>query len=125
MKRISYFLAPLMLLLSGCAPIVVGAVVGGMGAYAISKDTIQGETDKNYDSLWDAALLVGRMRGTVTQEDRSRGSISMEIDSSRIEVKFIRLTRATTRLKISARKYHFPNLNLAQDLYLKIIEEAK
>jgi hypothetical protein len=35
------------------------------------------------------------------------------------------LTRATTRIKISARKFHFPNLELAQDLFVKIVSGVR
>ncbi|MFH1198937.1 MAG: hypothetical protein V1650_02095 [Candidatus Omnitrophota bacterium] len=125
MEKNIYLLIPVLFLISGCAPLIVGAAVGGVGAYAISRDTIQGQTDKSYESLWNAALVVARIRGTIKQEDYPHGRINLEVDSSRVEVNLIRLTLATTTLKISARKYHLPNINLAQELYLKIIEEAK
>ncbi len=126
MKKTNLLIIPaLLLVLAGCAPIIIGAAVGGVGAYALSRDTIQGETDKAYDSLWDAALVVGRIRATIKQQDYQHGLIILDAESSRVEVRLIRLTHATTRLRISARKYHMPNINLAQELYLKIIEEAK
>lgn len=120
------FLIPFILLnISGCAPLIIGAAAGGLGAYAISKDTIQGETDKSYDRLWDSALMVSRIRGIIKQEDNARGYIELEADSSRAWIRLIRLTRATIRLRISARRYHLPNLSLAQDLFVKIMEGAK
>jgi hypothetical protein len=120
-----YFLIPLLFLnITGCV-FILGGAAGAIGAYGVGKDTIRGETDKPYDALWSAALTVGRIRGRIKQEDRRGGYIELEIDSSRVWIRFIRLTRATTRLRISARKFHFPNLNLAQELYVKIIEEAR
>ena len=110
--------------LSGCAPLIVGAAVGAVGGYAISKDTVQGETDKAYDELWSSALRVSRIRGTIKQEDSVRGNIQLEAEASRVQIRLIRLTHATTRLKVSARKYHLPNLSLAQDIFVKITEEA-
>lgn len=104
---------------------LVGGAVGAAGAYAVSKDTVQGATDKPYDRLWGAAVTIARVRGTVIEEDRLRGYIDLEADSSRVKIRLIRLTSSTTRLKISARKYHLPNLDLAQDLYVRILEEAK
>lgn len=104
---------------------LVGGAVGAAGVYAISKDTVQGETDKSYDSLWDAALTVSRYRGVIKQEDYSRGYIQLEADASRVYIRLIRLTQATMRLRVSARKHRLPNINLAQDIFVKIMEEAR
>jgi len=115
----------LSMVLTGCVPLVVGAMVGA-GGYAItSKDTIQGDTDKSYDRLFDAAIRVSKIRGTISQEDSSRGYIELKVESSRVWIRLVRLTRATTRIKISARKYHLSDLELAQEFFTKIIEEAR
>jgi len=127
MKKIFFYLffIPFVLVnIYGCW-FIFGGAVGAAGAYAISKDTLQGETDKPYNSLWNSALLVSKIRGNILQEDSSKGYIELEAESSRVEIRLIRVTRATTRVMISARKYHLPNLSLAQDLYVKIIEEAR
>jgi len=121
-----YFLIPFLLLsLSGCVPLIIGAAAGGLGAYAVSRDTVQGETDKSYASLWNAALAISRMRGVIKQEDNTRGYIELETESSQVWIRLVRLTRATTRLNVSARKYHLPNMTLAQEIFVKIMEEAK
>ena len=125
-KKLLYLPLALFLFLniSGCW-FIVGGAVGAAGAYVVSKDTIQGDTDKPYEALWNAALTVGKIRGIVRKEDAVKGTIEMEAESSKVWIKFIRLTEATTRIRISARKYHMPNLTLAQDLYAKILEEVK
>lgn len=109
----------------GCLPLMLGGAAGALGAHAISKDTIQGETDKSYDSVWNTALIVSKIRGAIKQEDYTRGYIELDADSSKVWIRVIRLTRATVRLRISSRKYHLPNLALAQDVFIKIMEEAK
>ena len=109
----------------GCAPLILGAAVGAAGGYAVSKDTVQGETDKSYQSIWDSAMLVAKIRGKLKQQDQGRGYIYVESESGRVWIRLIRLTRATTRLKVSARHYHMPNLSLAQELYTKIMDEAR
>jgi hypothetical protein len=120
-----YFLLPLLLVnIVGCV-FVLGGAAGALGAYGISKDTIQAETDKSYDMLWDSALTVSKIRGTIIQENSQRGYIELQADSSHIWIRLIRLTQVTTRIRISARKYHFPNLDLAQDIFVKIMEETK
>ena len=126
MRKIMFFLIPCILVtILGCAPLIIGSAVGVLGGYAISKDTIQGETDKNYDSLWEAALTVSKIRGEIKYEDKTKGYIELEAESSKVYVRLIRLTFSTTRLRVQARKYHFPNMSLAQDIFVKITEQAK
>ncbi|MFA5411400.1 MAG: hypothetical protein WC321_06055 [Candidatus Omnitrophota bacterium] len=109
----------------GCVPLIIGGAAGALGAKALSKDTIQGETDISYDSLWNAALRVSRIRGVIKQEDGLRGDIELQVGASKAYIRLIRLTHVTTRIRISARKYHLPDIELAQDLFVKIMEEAK
>ena len=128
MKRRLLFLliVPLVFVsFTGCVPLIIGGAAGALGAYAISKDTIQGDTDKTYDSLWSAALMVANMRGTIKQENSSSGYIELESGKSLVDIKLVRLTRATTRLRVSAHKYHLPNLNLAEEIFVKIMEQAQ
>ena len=127
MKKIFYLtgVAIIAMNILGCAAFIVGGAVGALGAYAVSKDTVQGETDKPYEGLWSAAVKVSRISGAIKKEDSIRGYIELGAEASRVQIRLSRLTRATTRLRISARKYHLPNLDLAQDLYAKIIDEAK
>ncbi len=126
MRKIMFFLIPCIFVsISGCAPLIIGGAVGALGGYAVSKDTIQGETDKNYDSLWEAVLTVSRIRGEIKYEDKTKGYIELEAESSKVNIRLIRLTVATTRLRVQARKYHLPNLSLAQDIFMKITEQAR
>ena len=111
--------------LSGCAAgIIVAGAAGALGGYAISKDTIQGDTDKPYDRLWESAAAVSQARGIIKQEDSQRGYIYLEVESSKVYINLVRLTRSATRVKVSARKHHLPNLNLAQDLFIKIMDAS-
>jgi len=126
MKNIfSWLIIPFVIInISGCAALIVGGAVGALGGYAISKDTIQGETDKPYDSLWDSALMIGKIRGTIIQQDRGSGYIQLEAEQSKVYIRLIKLTSSTTRVKVKARKYHLPNLDLAQDIFVKIMEQV-
>ena len=126
MRKIMFFLIPCILVtILGCAPLIIGSAVGVLGGYAISKDTIQGETDKNYDSLWEAALTVSKIRGEIKYEDKTKGYIELEAESSKVNIRLIRLTVATTRLRVQARKYHLPNMGLAQDIFTKVMDQAR
>lgn len=110
---------------AGCVPLIIGAAAGGLGAYAISRDTVQGDSDKSYEALWESAVRVSGMRGIIQQENSSTGYIELSAESSKVWIRLIRLTQATTRIKISARKFNFPNMELAQDIFVKIVTGAK
>jgi len=110
--------------LSGCVPVFLMAV-GGVGVYAVSKDTIQGDTDTAYETLWDSAVKVSRIRGTILEEDFNRGYIQIDAKPNKIWIQFVRLTTASTKIRVSARKYKLPNIDLAQEVFIKIIEESK
>jgi len=125
MAVILFFLPFILFNVLGCVPLLVGGAAGALGAYAISKDTIQGETDKDYNALWDTARTVAKIRGAIKAEDKSKGYLEIEVDSSQVIVRLIRLTKATTRLRVSARnKMKLPNIGLAQDIFVKILEQA-
>lgn len=109
----------------GCAAFIVGGAVGALGAYAVSKDTIQGDTDKPYDTVWNATVRVLKARSTIQKEDMSRGYIEAEDAANRIYIRLIHLTRTTVRLRVSVRKHHLPNIESAQDLFVRIIENAQ
>ncbi|KPK97767.1 MAG: hypothetical protein AMJ95_07165 [Omnitrophica WOR_2 bacterium SM23_72] len=119
-----FFISLALVQMTGCV-FVLGGAAGALGAYSLSKDSMEGDTDTPYENLWSAAILISRARGTVKKEDKLQGLIELETDSSRVWIQLMRVTQYTTRLKVAARKYRFPNLALAQDLYAKIIEQVK
>jgi head-tail adaptor len=105
--------------------VVVGVAVGALGGYVASRDSIQVDTDKPYDGLWNAALAVAKIRGNIQKEDYASGSLEAGVESSRVWIRLIRMTQASTRLKVSCRKYHMPNLKLAEDIFVKIMDQAR
>lgn len=127
MKKLSWvclFLSAV--IFSGCGPeLLVGAAVGGAGVFAASKDTIMGDTDKTYDEVWDSAMLVSKYRGTIGKSDMEKGLIEVSEGKSKVWIKLDHLTQSSTKLKVSSRKYKFPNLELAQQYYTKILEQAR
>lgn len=126
MKKIYLFgLAGCVIFICGCVPLIIGGAVGAVGAYAISRDTVQGDTDKAYDSLWDAAYRTAKIRGVIREEDNLRGYLRADINLSRVEINLIKLTQSATRVKIRARRHHLPDLKLAEDFYTKIMDEAR
>ena len=124
-RMLSLLLGVLLLGTSGCAMLLVGVAAGGVGMYAASNDAIQGETDVAYATVWNSSLQVARIRGTISKEDAGAGLIELDAESSKVWIRVTRLTAATTRLRVAARKYKMPNVTLAQDIFIKIIDETK
>ena len=106
----------------GCVTLVIGGAAGALGAYAVSKDTIQGDTDKPYERLWDSAIVVARSRGTIKADDKARGYLEFEEGPAKVTVRLTKLTRHALRLTVTARRHHLPDINLAQDVYVRIFE---
>lgn len=128
LKRSLYlsFLLSLLIFNSGCA-FLWGVGVGTVGGYMVSCDTIQGEIDKSFEEVWNAALKVSRILGSVRSKSKDLTSANMRvnIDKSVVDIKLYQLTKDTIRLKVSARRYLMPHLSLAQKVFFKIIQEAK
>jgi hypothetical protein len=125
MKKAVFFfflLSWLVVNAAGCV-FILGGAAGAVGAYGLSKDTIEGNTDIPYENLWSQAILVCKARGSIKKEDSLQGVIEfVERDSSHVWVQLLRISQYTTQLRVSARKFHFPNLTLAQEVYLKVLE---
>jgi hypothetical protein len=118
-------LAVVSLACSGCAVLLIGVAAGGVGMYAASNDAIQGESVMSFETVWHAAAQVSKIRGTISKEDPKAGVIELDADSSKVWIRVTKLTSETTRLRVAARKFKLPNLTLAQDLFVKIVEQAR
>lgn len=127
LKRLSVFLLVSFLSfnLCGCAAIFVGAAIGAVGCYAVSKDTVQGDTDKSFDNLWNTAILVASSKGDINYQDQYRGYIEVKKGSSQVWIRIIRMTRVMSRVRISARKLHLPDMATAQEVFARIVQESR
>ena len=117
--------AGLVLALSGCAAMLVGA--GAAGGYAIGPDYIQGETDKDFSGIYNSALDVVEIMGVIQSKysSASVGKIRAKVENSSLEISVERLTRHTVRLKVKSRKNLMPNIALAQKVYNNILQHIR
>jgi len=116
----------ILLNMAGCIPLLIGAAAGGAGAYAAGKDAIEGDLTYSFSQLWDASLKVAKIRGTVKGQDQTAGYLYLETgDGSKVWINISRVTETTTRLKVAARRSHLPKIELAQDFFAKITDQAK
>ena len=112
------------LVFSGCFYVISGAV-GVLGGYAISRDTIQGEIDIPFGDLWFSSVDVLDVMGVLIAEDQAKGLIEAKVNGAEVKVTIYELTSKTARLRVSARKYMLPQINLAQKIYIKAVSRAK
>jgi len=117
------FLIFLSVSLSGCIYLIVGGVAAA-GGYAISRDTIQGETDKGFDEVWSAAVEVMGIMGMVDTESYELGQIIGIVNGARVTVTISQVTPSTVRLQVKARKAIFPSIANAQNVYVKIMDHS-
>ncbi len=108
---------------AGCAVALLGA--GALGGYAISKDTIQGNTDKTFESVWQASLAAVSEMGAVTGQDRETGLIVGEVQKSDVRVTVEQLTERSVQLSVKARRNLLPNLSLSEKVFVKILRTAR
>ena len=129
MKKSSGILFLLLMLLSvsvsGCVVLAVGA--GAAGGYAISRDTIEGFTDKDFEHVWQVAMEVLKKQGMIELADKNSGKISVRIEDSEVKFESEQVTSRSVRIRVKARKYWnaFPAMHLAQRIYTLIVNEIK
>lgn len=121
----AFLLGSVLLLGTGCAPVVIGALaVGAVGGYVVSPDTVAGSTSNAFGEVWDAAMEITGIMGAVQEEDERSGYIVALINGSRVTVTLLSVNSTTTKLSVKARKSFMPKVDLAQDVYAKIINAA-
>lgn len=110
---------------SGCTVLIIGTA-GAVGAYALSRDIVSGETDKDYEDLWDASLEVANSMGIVRKQDRVKGTLQFNIGTTNVIVVTLeQITAKATRVKVAARKNHLPDLKTAEKVFIRIMDTAK
>ncbi len=109
----------------GCvaAPIILVGM-GAVGGYAISRDTFEGTTSKSQDELWDAAMRVASIMGTMDENNRKRGEIYARINGVNVDITVVPVNLTTTKLRVKARAMMFPRIGVAQDVYAKIMNQT-
>ena len=126
-KNIFLSVCAFVLMLQGCVPAAwrTNSDIPLVAGHQISKDTVQGDTDVFYRDLWDAVYMNCRMKGVIKKESRERGYLQLDVLSTIIDIRTIRLTKKINRLRVTARKDRRPNLDAAKEMYNKILAEAQ
>lgn len=114
---------PILFSMSGCIYLVVGGI-GALGGYVVSPDTVEGMTDNSVEDLWDAAEEVVSIMGEVENVLDVSGVMVAYINRSEVTITIIKINESTTKLVVKARKTIFPQINLAQDVFVKILSKV-
>lgn len=109
---------------SGCGVVIV-AGLGALGGYVISPDTVEGIVGYGEDELFSSAGDVLSMMGTIQEQSKSMGEISALVSGSRVTVNVIPQSKTSTKLKVKARKWIFPKIAVAQDVYMKTVRRLQ
>jgi len=111
---------PLILSLNGCVYLVVGGL-GALGGYVVSRDTIEGLTQNNVVNVWDAAIEIVSIMGTIQEQSQESGIIIAKINNASVTITITALSETTIKLNVKARKAYMPRISVAQDVYVKIM----
>jgi len=97
------------------------------GGYAISRDEIEGFTERSQETTWHAAQEVLRGSGAIIYTDPGRGLIEADVQNSRVSIEVLQVSPKTVRLHVKARKFWrmFPDMSRAQEIFSRIINELK
>ena len=105
---------------SGCIYLAVGAA-GVVGGYVVSPDTVEGSVARSFEETWKAARDITGIMGKVVEENNAQGFLQADINAARVTVTMVSVNATTTKISIKARKAFMPKIDLAQDVYIKIV----
>lgn len=118
------FVSVTVLIASGCGVVIV-AGLGALGGYVISPDTVEGIVGYGETELFASAGDVLSMMGTISEQSKSMGELSATVSGVRVTVNVIPQSRTSTKLKVKARKWIFPKIAVAQDVYMKTVRRLQ
>ena len=107
---------------NGCIYLVVGGV-GALGGYVVSPDTVEGMiTNENFDDIWDAVVEVVSVMGFVQERNDGGGILIAKVQGTKVTVSMMRLSDSAIKVSVKARKAFMPKVQVAQEVYMKIIK---
>ncbi len=131
MNSIKKIIFPVLLLTAlaasacGCIPLIVGAGVGVVGGYVISPDTVEGQVNRALNEAWDSAKEILGIMGQIVQENSSGSEITAMVSGTKVTVTLSAINVSTTKLTVKARKSFMPKIDVAQDVYTKIVNSME
>lgn len=106
---------------SGCVVLIAGGL-GAVGGYAVSPDTVEGMVDRDHIEVWDAAVEVIGIMGTIVEKNNNAGYILAKVHGAKVEVNVLQFSSRNVQLRVKARKMFFPKISVAQEVFVKIVK---
>lgn len=116
-------LGPFLSMLTGCAYVVVGSL-GAVGGYVASPDSVEGITESDLTTVWDAAVDIVSIMGMIEEKHEDGGIIVAKIGGARVTITIAPLSQSAVKLNVKARKAFLPKISLAQDVFVKIMSRV-
>lgn len=107
--------------LTGCIYLIVGGL-GAVGGYVVSPDTVEGLTENDSLTVWEAAYEIVSIMGTIQAEQEDAGILNANISGALVTISIVPINQTTTKLTVKARKNYLPKISTAQDVFVKIMD---
>lgn len=111
---------PLIFSLTNCTYLIIGGL-GALGGYVVSPDTVEGITEHNDQDVYAAAQEIVSIMGQVREGYQASGTITGQVSGAEVTIMIIPLGDQATKLTVKARKLHLPRIQIAQDVFVKIM----
>ncbi|GEM_PF-289781 len=124
-----------MLVFTGCVYVAVGGIAA-LGGYVVSPDTVQGVAKVDDQSLWDTAVEIVSIMGTIREEyhagedkvytgkktlKEGESIILAVVNGAKVTIMIVPTGANSAQLSIKARKAFIPKMTVAQDIFVKIM----
>jgi hypothetical protein len=113
--------------LSGCFYLAIGGV-GALGGFSVSPDTVEGITSSNESTIFDTAIEICSVMGTILEQQQDAGMIVAKINGAKVTINILpvgMVGKDNFKLIVKARKINLPRISLAQDVFVKIMSKLK
>ena len=110
--------------LSGCVYLVIGGV-GAVGGYVVSPDTVEGNTEMDAGSVWEGAIEIASIMGTILESNQESGIIIAKISGAKVTITLEEGEPSGTKIRVKSRKTFFPKISVAQEVFVKIMSYAQ
>jgi archaeosine-15-forming tRNA-guanine transglycosylase len=65
--------------------------------------------------------MVCRIKGVIRQESRTRGYLQLDVLSTIMDIRIIRMTKKINRLRITVKNEGEPKIDMAKEIFSKVI----
>jgi len=103
----------------------VAALPVAVAATFVGKDSVQQIIDASFEHAYEISLEVVKRMGTITKHDASGGVIKANINGVMVALILRKGLDNKTEITISARKYMFPELDIAGGVLYQILDKLQ